>query len=201
MKNVLLLGDSIRIHYKDRVAELLGPDVTVWTPQENCRFSQYLLWGIRDWWFHWGEPKLDAAHFNAGIWDCHRATPDGELFTPIDEYVDHMKRIAKTLQYFTPNVCFATTTPGWINPGNPDLNEFDELCPPVAVWNEDIRRYNEAATKSMLEMGVEINDLHALVSTDPARFVSSDGVHMSPEGNEALAQQVAGKIRSMLGIT
>ena len=46
MKNVLLIGDSIRLGYQKRVGELLGPNVKIYAPEENCRFAKYALWGI-----------------------------------------------------------------------------------------------------------------------------------------------------------
>ena len=33
---ITLLGDSIRMGYGARVAELLGSDFEVWQPEENC---------------------------------------------------------------------------------------------------------------------------------------------------------------------
>lgn len=46
MKNVLLIGDSIRLGYQGRVAELLGDDVKVYSPDENCRYTKFTLWGM-----------------------------------------------------------------------------------------------------------------------------------------------------------
>lgn len=43
MKNVMLIGDSIRLGYEGRVRELLGSDVTVFSPGENCRFTKFTL--------------------------------------------------------------------------------------------------------------------------------------------------------------
>ena len=49
MKNVLLVGDSIRLMYQARTAELLGDGVRVFAPDENCRFTKYALWGMYSW--------------------------------------------------------------------------------------------------------------------------------------------------------
>lgn len=46
MKNVLLIGDSIRMMYQSRVAQLLGYGVRVYAPDENCRYTKYALWGM-----------------------------------------------------------------------------------------------------------------------------------------------------------
>ena len=43
MKKIILLGDSIRLSYQNRVTELLGSDYTVWGPDDNSRFAAYTL--------------------------------------------------------------------------------------------------------------------------------------------------------------
>ena len=64
MKNVLLVGDSIRLGYQGRVAELLGDDVKVYAPDENCRYTKFTLWGMFSWMSDWGYPKMDVIHWN-----------------------------------------------------------------------------------------------------------------------------------------
>ena len=81
MKNVLLIGDSMRGLYQPRVTELLGEDVRVYAPEENCRYTKYALWGMYTYMEAWGHPKFDAIHWNTGVWDLHRCTADGEIFT------------------------------------------------------------------------------------------------------------------------
>ena len=41
MKNVVLIGDSIRLAYEKEVRELLGDDVQVFSPKENCRYTKF----------------------------------------------------------------------------------------------------------------------------------------------------------------
>ena len=67
MKEVLLLGDSIRMFYQERVKELLGEEYNVSAPEENCRFSMYTLNSLRTWLP--GFPKPDIIHWNNGLWD------------------------------------------------------------------------------------------------------------------------------------
>ena len=199
MKNVLLLGDSIRLGYQNRVRELLGDEYCVWFPAENCRFSRYLLWGISDWMKYWGDPELDAAHFNAGAWDIHHATVDRQIFTPIEDYARDIARIADCLLYYTPNVCFATTTPGGKGMDDYDFNDIHTLVAPREVWNANVNRYNAAALEALKGRGVRINDLNAAIAANPDAYICPDGAHMTPEGYEVLAQLVAGMIRSMTG--
>ena len=49
MKNLLLLGDSIRVGYCEFVKDMLKDEVEVFFPPENCRFAQYVLRNFGDW--------------------------------------------------------------------------------------------------------------------------------------------------------
>ena len=62
MKNVLLIGDSIRLGYQQQVAELLEDDIHIYAPEENCRFTKYCLWGMHAWMEAWGNPHIDLVH-------------------------------------------------------------------------------------------------------------------------------------------
>ena len=112
MKNVMLIGDSIRLGYEGRVRELLGSDVTVFSPGENCRFTKFTLWGMFSWMEEWGNPHIDVIHWNTGIWDLHRCTADGENFTLLDEFVDTNRRLAIQMESYSENLIWATITPG-----------------------------------------------------------------------------------------
>ena len=48
MKNVLLLGDSIRTGYDKAVKRSLEPYANVYFPDENCRFASYLLRNLHE---------------------------------------------------------------------------------------------------------------------------------------------------------
>lgn len=207
MKNVLLIGDSMRLQYQQRVAELLGDDVHVYAPEENCRFTKYALWGMFFWMMGWGNPKIDVVHWNTGIWDLHRCTADGKVFTPLDEYLQCNDRLAIQMESYTKNLIWATMTPGGRQldeqtKTNYVLTQKGEpqffLCDYTDVWNADIRRYNEACAKMLSARGVKINDLYSVIAADPDRYLAEDGIHAGPEGVEALAVQVADNIRSML---
>lgn len=49
MKNVILLGDSIRQGYDEFVAEGLSGVAQVYYPEENCRFSVFLFRSLDRW--------------------------------------------------------------------------------------------------------------------------------------------------------
>lgn len=175
MKKVVLLGDSIRlIGYGHRVAELLGEEYTVWQPDDNCRFASYTLRMA----FEWKAQMqgADVIHWNNGLWDVCDLFGDG-AFTPLDQYCDTMVRIARILKTYGKTVIFATTTPTHL-----------------AMWGHDRTRlnsYNAAVTAALRAEGIIINDLHATIAADIDKCIASDYLHLSEEGIEVAAKQVA----------
>lgn len=181
MKKVTLLGDSIRqIGYGTRVPELLGEDYEVFQPEENCRFVKYTLRMLFD--YRAQIEGSDVIHWNNGLWDITTGLfDDGEPFTSEQEYVENMLRVAKELKKLGKRVIFATITPVH--------HEY------VYNKNSVIQRYNELIVPKLQEMGIEINDLHATVMQDLYKYIGQDQLHLSPEGIEICAKQVADMIR------
>ena len=179
MKKIILLGDSIRLSYGNRVRELLGEGYTVWQPEDNCRFAAYTLRMLFDY-----KAQLEGAdiiHFNCGLWDMCDLFGDGP-FTPLEVYVEQMVRIAKILKTYAPVVIFATTTP-----------------PSPKMWGHDldrVRAYNAAAMAALEPLGVLFDDLFTPVAEDIDRMISEDYLHASPYGVEILANRVADCIKA-----
>ena len=179
MKKIILLGDSIRLSYGNRVRELLGESYTVWQPEDNCRFAAYTLRMLFDY-----KAQLEGAdviHFNCGLWDMCDLFGDGP-FTPLEVYVEQMVRIAKILKTYAPVVIFATTTP-----------------PSPKMWGHDLNRvraYNAAAMAALEPLGVLFDDLFTPVAEDIDRMISEDFLHASPYGVEILANRVADCIKA-----
>ena len=175
MVKVTLLGDSIRlIGYGKEVVRLLGDDFEVFQPEDNCRFSKYTLRGLFDWEVDMKDSKI--VHWNNGLWDICHLFGDG-TFTTEAEYVETMLRIADILQARYEKIIFATTTPVRVE------NPLDR--------NEDIKRFNDLIVPKLQERGIIINDLYALVSEDINRYIADDLLHLSEEGIQICAEQVA----------
>lgn len=183
MKKVMLLGDSIRLSYQETVKQHLHNRAEVWGPGENCRFVKYTLWCLAEWLGSCGKP--DIIHWNNGIWDLYRQNGWADVFTPLEEYVAYLGRVLPELQKTGAPIIWATTTPV-----RPD-------CAPCQ--NERIDQYNAAAVGYMTQAGVEINDLNTLLRPDLDRFISEDGVHLTPEGVASCGRQVADTILQRLG--
>ena len=179
MKKIILLGDSIRLSYGNRVRELLGEGYTVWQPEDNCRFAAYTLRMLFDY-----KAQLEGAdviHFNCGLWDMCDLFGDGP-FTPLEVYAEQMVRIAKILKTYAPVVIFAATTP-----------------PSPKMWGHDldrVRAYNAAAMAALEPLGVLFDDLFTPVAEDIDRMISEDFLHASPYGVEILANRVADCIKA-----
>ena len=171
---ITCLGDSIRIQYVPRVAELLGEDFEIFAPEGNCRFAKYTLRGIFDWKKDMRGSRI--VHWNNGLWDICNLFGDG-LFTSEEEYVDNMLRIARILKSEHEVVIFATTTPV------SEKNQYNK--------NEDIRRYNELIVPKLREMGILINDLYSAVAENIDEYICEDNIHMSESGIALCARLTA----------
>lgn len=182
MKKITLLGDSIRlIGYGLKVPELLGEGYEVFQPEDNCRFVKYTLRML----FEYREQiqGSDVIHWNNGLWDTSTGLfDDGKKpFTSEDEYVENMLRVATELKKMGKRVVFATTTPV-----RPDYEYND---------NNVIDKYNAAIVPKLQEMGIEINDLNAIVRQDVYNYVREDDkIHLSDEAINLCAKKVVAAI-------
>ena len=200
MKNVFLIGDSIRFGaqsnpdyqtsgspgYGVYVEQMLKGEASVYAPDDNCRFAQYTLRYLYDWAKGVECDKIDVVHWNNGLWDVLRLNGD-EPLTPIDVYEIMIGRVCDAIKKMFPNakIIFALSTAvveEWALP------EFMRL-------NSDIEKYNEVAKRVLSQKGVAINDLYT-VSAAFDNSLHADWVHFNDEGSEILARAVCEKIRS-----
>ncbi len=182
-KKIVLLGDSIRlIGYGTKVPSMLGEEYEVYQPDDNCRFVKYTLRGL----FEWRDNLIgaDVIHWNNGLWDTSTGLFDdgGKPFTDENEYVANMLRVAEELKKLAPRVIFATTTPV-----HPEYEYND---------NAVIRRYNAVLVPKLRQMGLEINDLHAIVAEHWREYIREDDkIHLTEAGACACAEKVCQAIR------
>lgn len=183
MKKVVLLGDSIRlIGYGTVIKNYLKP-CELYQPEENTRFSQYLLRMV----FELQEQlkNSDIIHFNAGLWDTCDLFNEGEPFTSIPDYVKNMVRVAKILSRYGKRLIYSTITP--IKP----IQEHNT--------NERIKAFNDAVVPELLKMGVEVIDLYSLIEEDIENNIcDEDHVHLTNAAIEKAAKLIADKINESL---
>ena len=192
MKNVLLLGDSIRygvppkiVGYGVLVEEKLKGIANVYAPDDNCRFAQYTLRYIHDWAKRVDRESIDVIHWNNGLWDVLRLDFD-EPLTPIDMYVYMLERVHRMLRKLFPNakIIFALSTAVIEEKARPEFFRY----------NADIEAYNAAARARLEELGVEINDLYE-ITKDLGEEYHADWVHFNDKGSAILADAVVKKIQ------
>ena len=187
MKNIYLIGDSIRVGsvnspgYGVYVKEKLDGKCNVFAPNENCRFAQYTLRALCDWVGQVNADEIDVVHWNNGLWDVLRLHDD-EPLTPIDVYVHMLERVYKKIKLLFPKaeIIFALTTPvieknapqGWKR------------------YNAEIEEYNSAAKELMNNLGVKINDLHSVAKKFDESYYA-DWTHFNEKGAKILADAVA----------
>ena len=182
MIKVMLIGDSIRMNYQDKVRQILQSRANISAPEENCRFAAYTLFSLSAW---VPDNDYDVIQWNNGQWDtCYM--PDGRIHTPLPAYLDLEKRIAGILKRKAKRLIFATTTPV----------HADQYATTAVNGrkNEDIVAYNSAVSSALAAMGAEIIDLHAPVAQDVMKYISEDKIHLSSAGIDLCAGLVSSAI-------
>lgn len=181
MKNILLIGDSIRMGYDKSVQKTLSGIANVYFPEENCRFATYVLRYLHNYKGLLDGKKPDVLHWNAGLWDCLRLFEEDPL-TPIEVYRYYIDRICQRIKKLFPDtkVIFATSTA--VLSEKMDIN--------FKRYNEEIEAYNQVAVSVVEQYGFTVNDLYTLSASLP-EDAHSDPVHYyTPEGTEAFTNQV-----------
>ena len=181
MKNILLIGDSIRRGYDSAVKKTLEGIAEVYFPEDNCRFASYLLRYIGDYGALIKNGTPDIIHWNAGLWDCLRQYGE-DAHTPIEVYAYYIERICLRIKKLYPNatVIFATST----------SVISEKMAEGFKRYNKEIEEYNSAAAEIVKKHGFLIDDLYT-VSTKLPESAHSDAVHYyTPEGTEAITNQV-----------
>jgi len=206
MKNVLLLGDSIRKGYDSYTQKHLEGKANVFFPEDNGRFAQYFLRYLSEWTAQLQLDRVDVIHWNAGLWDilhmsvngiAEDGETDGTTFvppsnqqklhfekdpvTPPEFYRYFIGRIQHRIEQLFPNAVsiFAATTPVLVG-------EY--------VWafrsNEEVEQYNRIAEEVLRPRGVIINDLYTF-SKEHCGELHQDWVHYNEQGCDVLGKEVA----------
>lgn len=196
MKKIILLGDSIRMGYDKYAKMALEGVAEVYSPEENCRFTQYMLRFIHKWVGDSGFGEdADLVHFNVGLWDVIQIMYD-EPITPIDVYEQYLHRICKRIRECCPKakIVFATSTP--IHQANYEAVKHE-------FWrsNETIKAYNAVAVKVMKEHGIEVNDLYALMEGAPDHYFSDRTHYYTKDATEIMTGRVLQVIEEQIGVT
>lgn len=188
-KNVLLIGDSIRMGYCQTVRQELSDVANVFFPEENCRDTHYVMTSMRAWLNLCPPEDVDLVQFNCGHWDIAHWNGEEQSLTSLPQYAESIGRIIEQLRRNCPHaqIVFATTTP--MNPdGSMGVNPRS---------TEEIRRYNDAARAVAQEKQVIVLDLFAQTA-DWGTEDYADYCHYTPAAFERLGRAVAGFLRQVL---
>jgi hypothetical protein len=189
LPRVLIIGDSISIGYTIDARKLLDGVPT------NAGHTGMGLNGLPKW-LDEKNGKWDVIHFNWGLWDLcyrnpksktqgHRDKVAGKVTHEPNQYAENLQKIVDILKKTDAELVFATTTPV------PDKELGRKL-------GDDLV-YNKLAAEVMKKNDVVVNDLHAAIAADMAKFQVGEGnVHFKPEGSKLLAIQVAKAVEQAL---
>jgi lysophospholipase L1-like esterase len=189
MKKVVLIGDSIRMGYQPFVVGELKDLVEVWGPAENGGPSRRIVEHLDDWVVRSG---ADVIHLNCGLHDLRREF-GADTACPLADYRRNVETILRAaLERSRAAVIWATTTP--VNQAWHHARKgFDR-------FEADVDAFNCAALAVAQSLGVEVNDLNALVAREGRdTLLTPDGVHFTPDGYRKLGAAVAEAIRRRLG--
>jgi len=185
LPRVLLLGDSISMGYTLPVRARLAGKANVHRPAANCGETARGLRQLDTW---LGGGKWDVIHFNFGLHDlkyldekgAYVAPDKGRQVAPLLQYEKNLRELVARLQRTGAQLIFATTTP--VPAGTLGRIEHDEI------------RYNEVAVRVMKELGVAVDDLHAVVAPQQGKIQRPKNVHFTDAGYALLADAVAASI-------
>ena len=192
MKKIFLLGDSIRSGYDRYVKESMANVAKVYYPDENCRFTGYVLRNAHKWKDDTKVGNADVVHWNAGHWDTVRIYGD-DCLTRCEVYADNIERIWERLRFLFPDATqvFATSTPV-IESGYIDGFEVR--------YNRDVEKYNEIAVNVLKKHGVIINDLYSLLKDKPESLHSDQTHYYTADATELIGSRVNFVICDILNI-
>ncbi len=188
--NVLIMGNSISIGYTSYVRKALGRRADVCRVPVNCAETRRMLEN-HDLWL--GDGHWDVIHFNWGLHDLKRLTPEGRLdvtckadrLVPVKEYKDNLEKIIRILKQTGARLVFATTT----------------VIPPEAAGRVvgDELIYNAAAMEVMKHHPeILIDDQYTTMLNFPEGRRDLRDVHHFPWGQARLGYQVGDVIRDIL---
>jgi lysophospholipase L1-like esterase len=191
LPTIVLVGDSIRMGYAPIVTEMLKGKANVVAAIGNGGDSSRVLSNLEQW-VILHQPTV--VHFNCGLHDLKLSKKSKQHQVSIEDYEKNLRAIVDRLQKETKaRLIFATTTPIQDELHAKRGGDFGR-------HEADVERYNEVALKVMKEKGVEIDDLHSVVTEAGVKKVQrADGTHYSPDGSKLLAEAVIKSVTADTG--
>ena len=190
MKNIALIGDSIRMGYQATVIEQLAGTAEVVSPEKNGGDSRNVLANLDAWVINL---QPDIVHLNCGLHDLKRefATPE-QTQVPLEEYRQNLGTIFRRITDTGATLIWATTTPVMYEKHHA-VKGFDRR-------EEDVEAFNAVALEVAGTFNLPVDDLFAVVMQVGREKLmgDGDGVHFFPDGYRVLGTAVAEYLRKFV---
>ena len=202
LKKLLLVGDSISVHYGPYLETYLKGCFTFYTKEGreealadlnrpvggNGGDSGMVLDYLRQRRERDGLP-IDIFVFNCGLHDIKRKLPEEPYQVPIEQYRRNLNEILDMMDSMDIRTAFITTTPV----EDERHNSYDMG---VNRYDRDVHAYNEAALAIVNARGVSVIDLGGFTrNLEGEKYM--DHVHYMDEVRKIQAAFLAGAIRSL----
>jgi len=185
---VLIIGDSISMGYTPFVAELLEGAAEVVHNPGNGGDSSNVRAHLEQW---LADSAPEIVHFNCGLHDVKVAGDAPGNQVPLPAYRENLARIVQRLVQSGALLVWANSTPV-VERWHTAQKGFDR-------YNRDIDACNAAAEEIVRAAGIEICDLHSVISAaGPEKVTSPDGVHFPEATYRMLAEVVVTCLRRHL---
>lgn len=190
LPRVLLIGDSISMGYTLPTRKKLEDVANVHRPPVNCGPTSRGMESLESW---LGRDRWDLIHFNFGLHDLKYVKTDGSGLVdpsvgkqqiPPDQYEKNLEAIVARLKQTGAILIWRNTTP--VPKGSQGRVVGDAA------------KYNAIAEKVMKRNGIAIQDLFSFSKENMDSLMRPANVHFTQEGYDALADQVAYRIREYL---
>jgi len=192
LPKVLIMGDSISIGYTPHVVENLKGVAEVKRHKGNAGPTIRGMAKIEEW---LEDGKWDLIHFNWGLWDMYGWEYHKEDRSP-KAYGERLEFLVARLKKTGAQLIWAPTTPACPAHETTMKRRFKQE---VLIPKNLERKYLEVALGVMKKNGVQINDLHAFMKPQWAKYAIADNnVHFKSEGKKALGKQVSDCIADAL---
>jgi hypothetical protein len=189
LPRVLLIGDSISIGYTVPVQEKLKGKANVHRPLTNCGPTTNGLANLTQWLATGGaDKKWDVIHLNWGLHDLKYVGADGKTIQDVkaagskqqvspDQYRENLQKLVDQLVATGAKLIWRNTTP--VPEGT------------VGRIPGDDKIYNEIAAEVMKKAGIPVHDLYSYALAHQKELQLEANVHFSPQGSDALGEEVA----------
>ena len=184
LPRVLIIGDSISIHYTHFVRQYLRGKANVHRIPTNGGPTDRGLTSLDSW---IGEGKWDVIVFNWGLHDSKYEGWDrqtGKRYSTPETYASNLEALVVRLKATGAQLLWASTTP----------------VPEGAKTHDvgDSVRFNTVATPIMAKHAIAVCDLYSLAKPDLAALQRPMNIHFNTHGSAVLARKVADAVLKLL---